>query len=527
MLKPYLDHEMQESSSGISTLPTEILITILDDCPDIAPDGPDFQSANFLCYVRLSHVCQRWRDILLDRPQYWSHIVLSKPRWAEEMLVRSETAPLTVGLNFGAASESPETAAVRTLLFEQFHRVKEIHIKLGLYNDGPAPIFAHPAPMLERLHIRMEPNYIYGLREDSFSGEAPRLRHLSLHHCLLPKECRSLWRGLTSLELTGIAHEIYAPILELLVFLRDNTPHLRALLLNKILVPLEPESGYAPATIRNPIRLERLKELTLRPNNWSCTAFLRCVALPKMRQLVVEICPGDPDERGIWEALDRVGGADKICSLELRDSILPGEGNYGDDQIVFEIRLGRATDWEPETSTPEFRVTARFVPTTVDRRREHWREKLIIAMLSHRHSRSSEHTQLTTLIVACDDLDWPVTGLLLQQSICNMAFYRSPSMFLVALAAVSADSRPDLDKRPLLGLKRLAFVGIVLRTNQIQNAFFAWLSQRKLLGLPLEELHFDYCASENGAPCPPVEARPALTKLVQVGRSVILEYQCQ
>ncbi|KAF7311898.1 hypothetical protein MIND_00201000 [Mycena indigotica] len=505
------DGPAMQQSSSIATLPTELLVAVLDQCPDIVPDGPDFQSAHFLAYARLAQVCRRWRDVLLDRPQYWSHVVLSKPRWAEEMLLRSKTAPLTVGLNFGASS--PESATARTMLFERFDRVKEIRIKRALYSGDP-PVFSQPAPMLERLYIRISTGYIYHFRDNVFAGgEAPRLRHLSLDNCVLPKECRALWRGLTSLELTRIAHKANALIHELLGFLRDNAPRLRVLTLNKVVENRHSDLTARESAKRNPIRLEELEELTLRPGNWACTTFLQCAVLPKMRRLVLEICPGDPDERGIWEVLDGVGPGSRICSLELRDTVLPGE----DDQIAFEMRL-HAT--ELETSVPVF--TIRFVPTTVQDRREHWREKLISAMLTH--SLPPEHGQLTALTIACNDLDWAVAGLLRQHSIRNIIFYRSPSTFLSALAAHSS-LQPNSDQPPLSGLLRLAFVGIVFahaRASKTHHTpvFLDWLSHR-LDEHKLEQLNFDYCTSDNGAPYPPADARPALAELV--GRLVVLE----
>ncbi|KAJ7826473.1 hypothetical protein B0H14DRAFT_2264124, partial [Mycena olivaceomarginata] len=243
----------------ISALPTEVLTPILELCPTIAVDGPGFKTANFIREATLSHVCRRWREITLKSSTFWSNIVLSRPRWALEMLHRSPAAPLAVGADL--ASVLPKQIAARDLVLAQLFRIRELRLHMAAQHI-PAPLLL-PAPVLETLHLHFSGLLEFAIPENLFAAEVPRLRHLSLQYCSLEWDS-PLWANLVSLEL------IHSPIhVDLLASMR----HLRTLTLT--------ESFSAVSGARaQPVPLARLESLTLTGSSLLCCRFLRAVSVP-------------------------------------------------------------------------------------------------------------------------------------------------------------------------------------------------------------------------------------------------------
>lgn len=61
-------------------------------------------------YVAVSHVCQHWRDVMLESPTLWTDIIFSDPQMAIECIRRSKSAPLCVWITpLSQASQSPQT----------------------------------------------------------------------------------------------------------------------------------------------------------------------------------------------------------------------------------------------------------------------------------------------------------------------------------------------------------------------------------------------------------------------------------
>ncbi|KAF7330037.1 Carboxypeptidase [Mycena kentingensis (nom. inval.)] len=166
---------------GIATLPNELLVEIFTYSPStILLDAPDFQTAHFLTSgpIPLSHVCARWRLILLAIPHFWTQIVLSRPTWAIEMLRRSGTLPLTVGMNLGAASS--RATRMRKILFGQLGRIRELRVKRAVYSNFPAALMRSPAPMLERFCLRTTATMTYRVPPGLFARQTPKLRQITL-----------------------------------------------------------------------------------------------------------------------------------------------------------------------------------------------------------------------------------------------------------------------------------------------------------------------------------------------------------
>src|ERR1700733_5157856 len=47
-----------------------------------------------LDWIRVSHVCQYWREVAINTPELWVYPPIHLRRWGEEMLLRSKTLPV-------------------------------------------------------------------------------------------------------------------------------------------------------------------------------------------------------------------------------------------------------------------------------------------------------------------------------------------------------------------------------------------------------------------------------------------------
>ena len=94
--------------SPISRLPVEVLCNIfkfsLDENRERGPES----------WTNFSQVSQHWRSSALNAPELWTNIPLNYPRWAQEMLIRSKMAKLTIRLR-SISSPSLDTSDPKLL----------------------------------------------------------------------------------------------------------------------------------------------------------------------------------------------------------------------------------------------------------------------------------------------------------------------------------------------------------------------------------------------------------------------------
>ncbi|KAJ7059174.1 hypothetical protein C8F01DRAFT_1370765 [Mycena amicta] len=439
----------KNSLSNISHLPDELLIGILDHCPSIEPDGPDFETAHFLCYVRISHVCHRWREIVLERPQFWSHI----------------TCPLTVGLNIGASAAN--AVAVQKEVLAQLPRVRELRIQRDRYGRDLPSLILVPAPMLETFHI------------------APMLKHLTLTYCML-KINSPLWRKLVSLDLINAWPNL--DMHKFISFIQTEIPSIVSL---SLVFPAHifPDTTYVHVQVE-PVTLE-LEEIKLAGSIWQCYYFLEATQLPSVQRIVVQMAyaSGDLEAGLIWGTLEqqRAISADPedavICAIHVSDVHLNAAGQYGLDFQIYTLAT--------RSIAPRFSV--HFV---TEKPQETWTETVLARMMTILTT-----DRATTLSMSCD-LDFSKTRLHLHPSIHSVTFRNSTSplfalendpLFSVAshFDAVHAEVYFPV-------LRRLAFTDVDFTGEKEMGILLDWLAQRKHRGLGVEELRFSRCVFAGG-----------------------------
>lgn len=153
-------------------------------------------SYNRLPWIRLTHVCRRFRAVALSTPQFWSYLRLAKSDVFAELLARSKGASLHIKARVDSDSllqEADHTLALEALL-PHSPRIKELHI------EGPRMLLQRfcsktvfPFDALEKLELTCTSSYytIHAPHSVSHSIPAvvpilasstapPRLRHLDL-----------------------------------------------------------------------------------------------------------------------------------------------------------------------------------------------------------------------------------------------------------------------------------------------------------------------------------------------------------
>ncbi|KAI0037912.1 hypothetical protein FA95DRAFT_1477837, partial [Auriscalpium vulgare] len=172
------------ASAPVSRLPSELLVAIFT-CSEFAEiewyehvQEHVQQAPRTVPWVRFSHVCRRWRHVMLTSPSLWRNLILPlPPQWARAMIARSQQLPLTISYTRNRSEISSEW----NLPLDTLERVKSINL---LHADScPANLDAllcTPAPILEVANLyRSTPAQIR--LTPLFADCAPKLRELVMH----------------------------------------------------------------------------------------------------------------------------------------------------------------------------------------------------------------------------------------------------------------------------------------------------------------------------------------------------------
>lgn len=266
--------ERHNTLSIISRLPPEILSTIFRYVAD------SFRYAYRMEWIQISHVCTHWRRVALECRSLWTNIASSYPKWAKEILQRSQETPLTVLIDVSDSKYDSRRRHLVQNILENMPRIR----KLSFYhNHGYEDVletilqdFVLPAPLLERLKLSMKDMKPHALPRDVFSGQTPRLRQLVLRNCNLVWASPFL-HNLTVLKVDSVVHTARPSMREAINALR-NMPNLRVLDLRHALpalVDAASESDSEPTVL-----LTHLTQVRLESDMPECIYFLSHLTYP-------------------------------------------------------------------------------------------------------------------------------------------------------------------------------------------------------------------------------------------------------
>ena len=164
-------------------------------------------------WYKLSHVCQRWRTVILGSPSYLGiSLVCINGTPVADMLAHSPPLPLDIDYHNGDNDISAEDEEAAILALKQYNRVRRFRIwvsatslqKLIEAMDDEYPILEH----LIITHLVEDRSSISQIPE---TLQAPNLRHLYLRGFTLPMGCRLLTTavGLVTLGLSMVHPSTY------------------------------------------------------------------------------------------------------------------------------------------------------------------------------------------------------------------------------------------------------------------------------------------------------------------------------
>ncbi|KAA1469458.1 hypothetical protein DENSPDRAFT_848903 [Dentipellis sp. KUC8613] len=333
--------------SYINRLPTEMLVRIFVALRHLEPleDKIRFISKarlytdgrNLIGWLKVTHVCQQWRQAALAYPRLWSDITFSLgPQWRDAMLSRSRAVPISMTIRrFGHTSTTPDREQQDTMYVISRHLERTRHLHLSVPPDDWEPIIpllCHRAPVLEDVRLVVgDAGSSLHLPSGIFGQHAPNLHRLNVFGWHI--SWSALTFNLVELRLGRIRDGAAQrhPLRDFREFLdaMQRLPMLEVLELECVLPTLPStvtlETPYGPV-----INLPRLKSLKLYDDILACALALKHLSLPSTAEQAIQ-CQLDETAEGhvefIFPWLDSRLKSSSITGLWMSD-LLAGDGIY-------------------------------------------------------------------------------------------------------------------------------------------------------------------------------------------------------
>ena len=271
------------------SLPREYLRLLTGDKQDI------------LSWLRVSHVCHRWREIALDQPRFWSRIDFTTltPAGATEVLSRSKMAPLELEANLSSSGVNwggNRVDAFGNQLSSHISHISRLNITAD-FSDLQTIIeqLESPAPVLEWLSFVVDDecnlrrmgipsNAI--IPRDLFDGTTPRLSRLQLDHCDI-SWTSPLFNSLRILEIQKLSQPM-RPSLDEWLDAMEQMSQLETLIVNHA----TPRAPTFSTSLSGPTRVithPSLTQLNLAASASDCTLALAHLILPALIRIRVDV----------------------------------------------------------------------------------------------------------------------------------------------------------------------------------------------------------------------------------------------
>jgi hypothetical protein len=260
------------------SLPPEISATIFSHVSE--------KRDRHLAWLRVAHICQQWREIVLNDPLFWNHINFAHLTVAgvAEILSRAKNAPLILE----ARILYNWWDDARFIAFDKVLQSRVSHIRhLSIRAEAFALLrtlegLTTPAPNLEYLSLYREGDFTGTVTEGPFvpdalfDGTTPRLFSLELRGCDI--SCNSpLLKGLRNLEIRRPPE--HTSLTEWLDTL-DEMPQLKRLVLHSVSL-----TDSDPFKIGRTATLSSLTHLDISTSANDCALALAHLVLPVLTSL--------------------------------------------------------------------------------------------------------------------------------------------------------------------------------------------------------------------------------------------------
>jgi hypothetical protein len=296
--------QRRNTLSPISSLPAEVIaaIFLLARLPD-KTGRPD---------LRVSHVCRRWREIVLDYPLFWSHVNITAigPVGVTEMLARAKMAPLCLEAMISQFIYPPYRWE------DVFQKVLQAHVShiYRLRISAKSPLLQRtldglvsPAPILEHLSLSFDNRYEHHsfqayVPDNLFDSTTPKLSFLELSNCDISSKS-PLLKGLKHLEtirLSGIMRPSLTDLFDTL----DEMPQLKKLLIHYSTYPSAAPFPFSHT--ERTVTLPSLVHLDISAPWYDCAFALGHLILPSLISLRVTASFTQPTARELRKLLPYV-----------------------------------------------------------------------------------------------------------------------------------------------------------------------------------------------------------------------------
>ncbi|KAG8929846.1 hypothetical protein FRC00_001391 [Tulasnella sp. 408] len=296
----------QNALIPIARVPPEILIDVFD----FVLDAADYlvRDDTHLLLTVLTRICRDWHALIFNTPRLWSCISprRSTSKHVDAALARSKPFPLSLHY-YAAFTSHIDLHYFFSAIKRHAERLKGLDLRLALPPsvDALNSLFAKVfPPRLEILRIELrfsgsaaawpEISFIQGSLHDT-------LQHLYLHGVRLPPGGYGELRGLRSLMLTPGADRMMLNTAEILWAL-SNSPNIEMLRIHSI-TELEGELSAETTYPVTPVRLDHLRDITLRLPPASLHAFLRSIQATALIIVDIRTTMSQEDESAWAEVL--------------------------------------------------------------------------------------------------------------------------------------------------------------------------------------------------------------------------------
>jgi hypothetical protein len=282
----------------INRLPPELLGMIFTYLR--ARDQTTFSSVPLHLWYKVTHVCQRWREIALGFPLLWTDIDSHAPaKRIEQMIMRSKNASLEFKAH--ASKPSAETLQAWKLITPHLSRMQLLHLSIDETTfQALLPVTKTTGLEMQRLKSLVISNLNHfdderlALPMGLFSKGCPRLECLSIQHCTIPWTMPLLLACPQLKQLTLQGHQSISPTIPQLLHMLELMPVLEHLRLENVLpLPHVSSTGENLPTVHP----QYLRTLVLHGTAPEITCFLKHVHIsPHVVTSIVCLTPSDIGE---------------------------------------------------------------------------------------------------------------------------------------------------------------------------------------------------------------------------------------
>ncbi|KAJ3522639.1 hypothetical protein NMY22_g11801 [Coprinellus aureogranulatus] len=371
-----LEDELQAVRSCTNTLsltnrlPAELLARIfLKHAEAVAETWEDSKK---LGWIKICHVCQRWRTVALGYAPLWSRISFAHPELMKLLLSRSKGAPLDITIHPRWMDDRSLVRETLADIMSHTTRLRSVNLKISSsgqhrFKDVLSKASGR-APMLRELTLSdPDPPLRFAvIPSDFLQGGAPALRALVLDQVNIPWKRLPLSATLTRLNLTRCferpsVSEFYESLSKL-TLLEDLQLSHRWI----------PEPGYSTIpspTVPTPLTLPSLK--TIKVEDWSDVVrdFFGVIRLPMIVSTQVKLCDYLPRMALVDRCLrkvrisigDAMKGFPEVRRLKIQ-GFHPDPENFEEDPS-FHMSF---TNPPVEPEDPRFNVVVRITDRSPD-----------------------------------------------------------------------------------------------------------------------------------------------------------------